>query len=68
MAISERELLQAIITSMKEAGYDPCDQLYGYYTTGEESYITRRGNAREMIKKVSMETIREFLNSAGRIC
>lgn len=66
MAISEKELLQTIIASMKEAGYDPHDQLYGYYTTGEESYITRRGNAREMIKSISIETIRNFLHSSGR--
>ena len=66
MAISEKELLQTIIASMKEAGYDPHDQLYGYYTTGEESYITRRGNAREMIKSVSPDTIREYLHSEGR--
>ena len=66
MAISDKELLQMIVESMKEAGYDPHDQLYGYYTTGEESYITRRGNAREMIKNVSMDTIRDFLRSSGR--
>ena len=66
MAISEKELLQTIIASMKEAGYDPHDQLYGYYTTGEESYITRRGNAREMIKGVSPDIIREYLHSEGR--
>jgi len=66
MAIGEKELLQTIIASMKEAGYDPRDQLYGYYTTGEESYITRRGNAREMIKGVSPDTIREYLHSEGR--
>lgn len=66
MAISEKELLQTIIASMKEAGYDPHDQLYGYYTTGEESYITRRGNAREMIKSISIETIRDFVHSSGR--
>lgn len=66
MAISDKELLQMIVESMKEAGYDPHDQLYGYYTTGEESYITRRGNAREMIKNVSMDTIRDFLCSPGR--
>ena len=66
MAISEKELLQTIIASMKEAGYDPHDQLYGYYTTGEESYITRRGNARELIKSVSPDTIRDYLRSEGR--
>lgn len=66
MAISEKELLQTIIATMKEAGYDPHDQLYGYYNTGEESYITRCGNAREMIKSVSMTTIRDFLRSTGQ--
>lgn len=67
MAICEKELLQTIITSMKDAGYDPYDQLYGYYITGEESYITRKGNAREMIKSVSEETIREFLRKTHLI-
>ena len=61
MAISEREILQAVISSMKDAGYDPYEQLYGYYTSGEDNYITRRGNAREMIAKVSADTIREYL-------
>lgn len=61
MAISEKELLQTIIASMKEAGYDPYDQLYGYFTSGDESYITRRGDARELIKSVSREVISEYI-------
>jgi len=66
MAISEKELLQTIISSMKEAGYDPYDQLYGYFTSGDESYITRRGDARELIKSVSRNTIGEFLRTSKK--
>ena len=42
--------MEEIITSIKEAGYEPYDQLYGYITTGKEEYITRAGDAREKIK------------------
>lgn len=66
MAISEKELLQTIIASMKEAGYDPHDQLYGYYMSGDESYITRRGNARELIKSVGRNTIGDFLRTSKK--
>ncbi len=40
------EAINIVIDALRKAGYDPYDQLYGYVSTGELSYITRQGNAR----------------------
>ena len=44
-----QETIDYIISVLKEAGYNPYEQLYGYLNTGNESYITRRGNARSLV-------------------
>ena len=57
---AERQLEQ-ISALLKEAGYDSYAQITGYYKTGNESYITRKGNARQMIRSISMDEIGEYL-------
>ena len=41
-----RETFSEIVSAIKEAGYDPYEQLMGYLKTGQEYYITRTRNAR----------------------
>ena len=55
-------ILNDIADSIREAGLDPYEQLYGYATTGNELYITRRRGAREQIKKLLREDIIAFLH------
>lgn len=43
------KVMEHIISSLKQGGYDPYEQLTGYITTGDIHYITRNGNARELI-------------------
>lgn len=62
MTKTEKRQLDTIATLLKEAGYDPYTQIYGYYITGEDSYITRTGDAREKIKLLGTDVIREFLD------
>ena len=47
--------------AIREAGVVPCDQLYGYVQTGNNLYITRRNNAREIVMKMDREKIRRYL-------
>lgn len=54
-------LMDEIIQSIREAGYEPYDQLYGYITTGKEEYITRAGDAREKIKTLNWLQVKEFV-------
>lgn len=53
--------LEQVIAALKDAGYDPKAQLTGYLLTGNESYITHRDGARDMIHLVDKETIRAYL-------
>ena len=56
------ETLYHIADSIRETGNDPHDQLLGYITTGDVTYITRQGNAREFIRTVDKEQVSQFLS------
>ena len=55
--------MEEIVASIKAAGYEPYDQLYGYITKGKEEYITRSGGAREKIKKLSWLKVKEYVDN-----
>ena len=41
-----------IVESIRQAGYEPYDQLMAYLMTRDDRYITRNGNARCQIKQI----------------
>ena len=53
--------MQEIVISIKEAGYEPYDQLYAYVTTGNNSYITRKGNARALVAELDRDRIWNYI-------
>lgn len=55
-----RAHMDRIVEALKDAGYDPYMQLYGYLETGDDTYITRKGNARDEIGELDQEMVREF--------
>ena len=57
----QEEKLSKIIASLEAKGYDPIEQLYAYALIGNLNYITRYGGAREKIKEVEIEIIKEYL-------
>ena len=57
-----RETFSEILSAMKEAGYDPYEQLVGYLKTGQEYYITRTRNARTLIKTLEPERLQQYVN------
>ncbi len=61
------ETMERIIAGIKKAGYSPYDQLIGYVTTGQESYITRTDGARELILKLDREDIRAYLRDMSKV-
>ena len=56
-----RTRMDRIVKALKDAGYDPYMQLYGYLETGDDTYITRKGNARDEIGELDQEMVREFM-------
>ena len=56
-------LLDEVVSSREEKGYEPYEQIYGYVQTGNETYITRHGNAREKIKLLDNSKLKTVVNS-----
>lgn len=58
---TDEEKLNEIIELMKERGYDPVAQLTGYVEIGSDDCITRHGGAREKIKEIDIEMIKDYI-------
>lgn len=56
----EKEVAE-ITQLIRDSGYDPYAQLYGYISTGKSEYITRNGNARERIKLLNWLKLKVFI-------
>lgn len=48
--------------AIKDAGYDPYDQLIGYLKTGQDYYITRNRDARNLIKSLDKDQIEKYVH------
>lgn len=58
--------MESIVSSIEEKGMDSYEQLYGYLTTGKEEYITRTGNARELIKTLDWSQVYGYVKKMKR--
>lgn len=61
METNFENIMAHIVASIREAGYVPYDQLYGYLKTGDDTYITRTGDARNLIKKLDPNQVQCFV-------
>ena len=50
-----------IENELRNAGYDPYAQLCWFIRTGDERYITRRGNARLLVKELDMNILADYV-------
>ena len=60
----DKQFLQNIaivVQALKQAGYVPYDQLLGYVNTNNLAYITRRDNARELVRQMDPSLIQQYL-------
>ena len=56
------ETIDYVVAVLREAGYNPYEQLYGYVSSGNEAYITRKGNARDMILKLDKVQLMQYVS------
>lgn len=62
MELDFEKTMEHIVASIQAAGFDPYAQLYGYLKTGDATYITRTGDARNLIKALDANRIRIYIN------
>ena len=53
--------IEYIISVLRDAGYEPYDQLYAYLYTGSDTYITRKGNARTLVAELDRKQIWNYI-------
>ena len=56
---SEREVVEKVYKALTEKGYNPVNQLAGYFLSGDPSYITSHNNARSIIRKFERDELLE---------
>jgi len=56
---SEREVVEQVYNALVEKGYNPVNQLVGYFLSGDPSYITSHNNARSIIRKFERDELLE---------
>ena len=59
-----KAIMERIYAFLTERGYRPMDQLIGYILTGDPTYITNHGGARELAADVDRyELLRDMLRA-----
>ena len=58
--LNKKEALIEIYSALTDRGYNAIDQIVGYLTSGDPSYITSHNNARNLILKIDRD---ELLNA-----
>ena len=53
--------LKLVESAIRDAGYVVYDQLYGFWMTGNSSYITRKNGARAIAEKLDRELLGRYL-------
>lgn len=59
------KILNEVIEALKERGYNPYEQLQGYITMGNSSYITRHNGARDKIESLDKEQLKKYILEQG---
>lgn len=66
MVTEFEKIMEHIVASIRSVGYEPYDQLYGYLKTGDETYITRTGDARSLVKQLDREQLQQYVVLLGQ--
>ena len=56
-----KEIFRKVFQALKEKGYDPINQLVGYFISGDPTYITSHQNARALIRRLERDELLEEL-------
>lgn len=51
-----------VIAALSDAGYDPYAQLTGFIQTGDDTFITRRNDARAIVSTLDREMVARYVS------
>lgn len=56
-----KKILTEVMTALNENGYNPINQLVGYFISGDPTYITNYNNARAVIRRMERDELLEVI-------
>lgn len=56
-----KHTLDYIVRCIEDTGNDPKTQIYGYIKSGNDCFITRNGDARNLIKGVEASQLEQYV-------
>lgn len=56
-----RELMRFVLAALEEKGYNPINQLVGYFMSGDPTYITNHKGARGIIRRMERDELLEVI-------
>lgn len=56
-----RRILTSVMQALNENGYNPINQLVGYFISGDPTYITNHNNARAIIRHMERDELLEVI-------
>ncbi len=56
-----KNIFFSVYDSLKEKGYNPVNQIIGYLSSGDPTYITNYQDARNLIQKIERDELMEAL-------
>lgn len=62
---NNQQVLEYIVKCIKATGNDPQIQIRGYVVSGNDCYITRKGDARRLIKSVETSCLEQYVAERG---
>jgi uncharacterized protein (UPF0297 family) len=56
-----REIVTQVLAALREKGYNPVNQLVGYFLSGDPTYITNHNGARGVIRRLERDELLEVI-------
>jgi uncharacterized protein (UPF0297 family) len=56
-----REIMSTVLSALREKGYNPINQLVGYFLSGDPTYITNHNGARGIIRRMERDELLEVI-------
>ena len=56
-----RAIMTEVLAALREKGYNPVNQLVGYFLSGDPTYITNHKSARAVIRRMERDELLEMI-------
>lgn len=56
-----KKIMSQVMAALEEKGYNPINQLVGYFISGDPTYITNYQGARAVIRKMERDELLEII-------